>query len=93
MPNHVHALIIPSPGHELLRILQSLKAYTANEANKLIGGTGRFWQPESFDRYVRDANHYAKVVAYLENNPVKARLCRQPEDWPYGSAQFRALTR
>jgi len=93
MPNHVHALIIPHPDHKLSRILQSLKSYTANEANKLIGRTGRFWQPESFDRYVRDAHHYAKVVAYIEDNPVKARLCQEPEDWPHSSAHFRATTR
>ena len=30
-----------------------------------------------------------KVVAYIENNPVKARLCEKPEDWPFSSAWFR----
>jgi putative DNA methylase len=82
-------LLTPCAGHELSDILQSLKSYTANEANKLLHRRGQFWQPESFDRWVRDANHFAKVIAYIENNPVKARLCKKPEDWPYSSAWFR----
>ena len=89
MPNHAHMLMTPCANHELSAILQSLKSYTANEANKLAGHTGRFWQPESFDRRIRDANHFAKVIAYIENNPVKAHLCEKPEDWPFSSAWFR----
>src|ERR1044072_282082 len=89
MPNHAHMLLTPCAGHELSDILHSLKSYTANEANKLLQRSGQFWQTESFDRWVRDANHFVKVIAYIENNPVKARLCKQPEDWPFSSAWFR----
>jgi putative DNA methylase len=89
MPNHAHMLLTPCAGEELSAILHSLKSYTANEANKLLHRKGQFWQPESFDRWVRDANHFAKVIAYIENNPVKARLCKKPEDWPFSSAWFR----
>jgi REP element-mobilizing transposase RayT len=89
MPNHAHLLLTPGSGHELSDILHSLKSYTANEANKLLRRKGQFWQPESFDRWVRDANHFAKVIAYIENNPVKAHLCKKPEDWPFSSARFR----
>jgi putative DNA methylase len=88
MPNHAHMLLTPCAGHELSDILHSLKSYTANEANKLLRRSGQFWQTESFDRWVRDANHFAKVIAYIENNPVKARLCKKPEDWPFSSAWF-----
>jgi REP element-mobilizing transposase RayT len=91
MPNHVHALLTPQPGHDLSRILQSLESYTANEANKLLGLSGKFWQQESFDRYIRDPEHFVSVVRYIENNPVKSRLCLRPEDWPYSSARFRIV--
>ena|ERR1700730_13399948 len=89
MPNHVHMLLTPCADQELSAILHSLKSYTANEANKLAGRTGQFWQPESFDRYVRHADHFANVITYIENNPVKAHLCEKPEDWPFSSAWFR----
>ena len=90
MPNHVHLLATPRAGHELSGIMHSLKSYTASEANKILSRQGRFWQKESFDRYIRDAKHFHSVVAYIENNPVKAGLCEKPEGWPYGSAYFRA---
>jgi REP element-mobilizing transposase RayT len=93
MPNHAHMLLTPCANQELSAILHSLKSYTANEANKLIGRTGQFWQPESFDRWIRDPDHFAKVIAYIENNPVKARLCKRPEDWPFSSAWFRKRER
>ncbi len=89
MPNHAHMLLTPCAGHKLSDVFHSLKSYTANEANKLSGQAGQFWQPESFDRYVRDADHFQNVITYIENNPVKARLCKKPEDWPYSSAWFR----
>jgi len=88
MPNHVHVLCTPSTGYSLAQIMHSVKSFTASEANKVLNRTGRFWQKEYFDRYIRNAKHYAKVVAYIENNPVKSNLCERPEDWPFSSARF-----
>jgi REP element-mobilizing transposase RayT len=89
MPNHVHILCTPCAGRGLAEIMHSLKSYTSNEANKTLSRKGRFWQKEYFDRYIRNVRHYSKVLAYIENNPVKARLCEKPEEWPFGSARFR----
>jgi REP element-mobilizing transposase RayT len=50
---------------------------------------GEFWQREYLDRYVRNAEHYTKVVAYIEDNPVKAGLAKLKTDWPWSSARFR----
>jgi putative DNA methylase len=91
MPNHVHLLLTPQAGFEFSGILHSLKSFTSHEANKLIGRKGQLWQTESFDRFIRDDRHYVNVIAYIENNPVKARLCQMPEDWPYSSARLRKI--
>ena len=86
MPNHAHVLLTPLAGFHLDEIEHSIKSYTANEANKLLGRKGQFWAIECFDRYIRDWRHFNAVVRYIENNPVKAKLCRRPEDWPFSSA-------
>ena len=87
MPNHVHAVIWPLPNHTLTRILQSWKRFTAREANKLLGRTGlAFWQPESFDHWIRNDEEHARCCRYVVNNPVKARLCQAIEDWRWSSA-------
>jgi len=90
MPNHVHNLIETKVGFPLADILHSWKSYTGSQANKLLDRRGEFWQREYLDRYVRDAEHYQAVVAYIEENPVKAGLARVKTDWPRSSARFRA---
>jgi REP element-mobilizing transposase RayT len=91
MPNHVHLLATPCGGHTLSGIMHSLKSYTAGEANKLLGLRGAFWMEDYFDRYIRNSAHYERTILYIENNPVKAKLCRTPEEWPFGSARFRSM--
>ncbi len=90
MPNHVHLVTTPLPGKSLAGIIQSLKSFTANEANKVLGRRGTFWMPDYFDRYIRSQRHLVAAIVCVENNPVKAGLCRRPEDWPFSSAWFRA---
>lgn len=88
MPNHVHALIeigdVP-----LSKIIQNWKLLVAVKANKLLGRSGDFWQPDYWDTFMRDEAQRIKAVRYIENNPVKAGLCRAPEEWPHTSARFR----
>ena len=93
MPNHVHALVGIGE-FPLGRIIQNWKSIAAIEANKLLKRVGRFWQPDYWDRYMRDDDQVRKAIRYIENNPVKAKLCRAPEEWPFSSARFRdPLTR
>ena len=91
MPNHVHLVIRPlvqPSGKHAARsgILSSFKRHTARRCNLLLGRRGRFWQDESYDRVVRDQEELARVVRYVEFNPVRAGLCQRIEDWPYSSA-------
>ncbi|HTV40521.1 MAG TPA: transposase [Candidatus Sulfotelmatobacter sp.] len=51
--------------------------------------TGKFWEADYFDRFVRDDDHYRRVVHYIENNPNKAGLVKGTGDWPWSSARFR----
>jgi REP element-mobilizing transposase RayT len=69
--------------------MQSFKSLTSHKANKLLRRKGQFWMPDYFDRYIRNAEHFKKTVRYIENNPVKAGLCKHPQDWPFSSAWFR----
>ena len=88
MPNHVHVLIETVPGHPMSAVVQSWKSFTAKEANKLLRRTGVFWQPEYFDRAIRDERHFVSAVQYIHNNPVKAGLASRAEDWPQSRAML-----
>ncbi|MCO5053605.1 MAG: transposase [Verrucomicrobiae bacterium] len=90
MPNHVHAVVWPLPGHTLSDILHSWKSFTSSKASQLLHRKHQeFWQTESFDHWIRDDEEHARLVAYVENNPVKARLCKAPGDWKWSSASSR----
>ena len=89
MPNHGHVLLMPFEGYRVSDIMHSIKSFTAHFGNEFLNRKGRFWAKEYFDRYIRDQRHFANTIAYIENNPVKARLCKSPEQWPYGSAYFK----
>ncbi|HHH28767.1 MAG TPA: DUF1156 domain-containing protein, partial [Polyangiaceae bacterium] len=89
MPNHVHVLVTPLYGNSLSSIVHSWKSYTAKQANDLLGRTGSFWAKDYFDRMIRDERHFNAVLAYIHNNPVKARLCETPEAWRWSSAWER----
>ena len=65
MPNHVHVLLGPLPGHTLAKVLHSWKSYTAHAANQMLGRSGAFWQREYWDRYIRDDNHLNQAIRYM----------------------------
>jgi REP element-mobilizing transposase RayT len=88
MPNHVHTLIETIEGYPLHTVVHSWKSYTANKANQILGRTGKFWFADYYDRYIRDERHLASALGYIYENPVKAGLVEEAEDWPFSSARF-----
>ena len=68
MPNHVHALVTPLGEHTLSEILHSWKSFTANEINARSGGSGSFWQKETFDHILRGPAYMERFRAYIRAN-------------------------
>ncbi|HEV7667210.1 MAG TPA: transposase [Thermoanaerobaculia bacterium] len=89
MPNHVHALIETIGEWPLDRVVHGWKSYTSHQANRLLGRTGSFWAREYHDRFVRDDDHLAICVRYIENNPLAAGLVLQADSWRWSSARRR----
>lgn len=99
MPNHVHILIdtkqqleqinndfiadIPEGYVQLDKIMQLIKGSIARYANLALGRTGKFWQRDSYDHYIRNEKEWQNILAYILNNPVKAGLVKDWENWPY----------
>ena len=79
MPNHVHVLIEVNEGWSLSRIMHGWRSYTAKEANRILGRTGKIWMEEYYDRYIRDDYHLQKTINYILNNPANAGL----DEWPW----------
>lgn len=88
MSNHIHILFQPLKdqnvnSYHLTKIVQGLKSYTAKKINQLLDSSGRVWEKGYFDRIIRNETDYWNVVEYILNNPVKARVVKNWEDYPY----------
>jgi urease accessory protein len=91
MPNHVHVLLRPLGGFTLSGVVKSWKQFTSMQVKHLLRmPPGRLWQPEAYDHWVRDDADGARIVRYIECNPVKAGLCENPADWRWSSANDSA---
>ncbi len=91
MANHVHLLALPRVAPS--RFLQTLKGYTARQANLLLKRTGQpFWQSESYDHWVRNEEEGRRIKAYIESNPVKAGLVESAEEYRWSSAWRERVT-
>ncbi len=89
MPNHVHLVMaLERNGISLYKVLQSLKRFTAREANKILSRAGAFWQHESYDHVVRDGKELVRVIAYVLSNPEKAGLVGQWKSWRWSYTQM-----
>jgi len=94
MPNHVHVLI--DPAEAISKTIQGWKSFTARwllKHNERLGlgipDPHHVWMREYWDRFIRDDDHLRATIDYIHRNPVKAGLCREPEDWPWSSANLR----
>lgn len=81
MPNHVHLLIRrgESP-YSLKVILRRFKGRSARWCNETLGRSGKFWQQDWFDRWMRHEGELLKTIGYIRSNPIKAKLCKAWED-------------
>ena len=81
MPDHIHLLLTPQD-ITLERSIQLIKGgFSRRMASKLP-----IWQRGFTDRRMRDRDDFLTYRSYIHDNPVRGRLCQQPEDYPYSSA-------
>lgn len=84
MPNHVHLVFeLLKNNRSISKIMQSIKRVSARKSNLFLKREGKFWQDESFDRWIRNDKELFNVVNYVLRNPVKAGLVEYWGDWQY----------
>jgi putative transposase len=76
-----HPLRFESIDPPMSAIMQSIKGYTARQANKILNRKGSFWEAESYDHEVGDSEEFGRIIRYVLNNPVKAGLVSDWRKW------------
>ena len=88
MPDHVHAFVaINDQKISLSDWMKSLKnALSKTMRSKRIPAP--HWQKTFFDHVLRGADSYTEKWHYVRENPVRAGLVRQWQDWPFQGEIF-----
>ena len=82
MVNHVHISIYPEA--RLSRITKAIKNHSARQANAIFA---HHWAHRlAVLARVRGPEELAKIVRYIEENPVAAGLVSRGENWRWSSA-------
>lgn len=82
MPDHIHLFVRIEGGSKLSDFVRLLK----QELTKTLRGLGvqdDIWQPGFFDRLLRYSESYYSKWNYVRENPVRAGLVREPDEWPW----------
>lgn len=94
LSNHAHLVLSPlakSDGsfYALRSIMHSLKSFTANKANTILGRSSKpFWQGESYDHVIRNEPEWQRVMMYVLNNPVNASLVESWDKWQWTYCKY-----
>ncbi len=85
MGNHVHLVATPQRDSSLAAALKPVHLRYAQHVNWSQGLAGRLWQGRFFSCPLDEA-HFWSAVRYVERNPVRARIVRYAENYPWSSA-------
>jgi len=85
MTNHIHLIAVPSSEEGLQQLLKPLHMRYAQRLNRAQGWKGHVWQGRYFSSAL-DEHYLWAALRYVERNPVRARLVRKAENYPWSSA-------
>jgi len=91
MPTHIHLLVRPGQGVNLSLIMMWIKTRSAKRWNAIHGSTDHMWGSRYFARIVNGGQAFDDVMAYIDQNAVKAGLVEKPADWQACGAFCREL--
>lgn len=86
MPNHTHVIAVPKTEKALGRAMVETHRRYTRHINFEKKWKGHLWQSR-FASFPMDEAYLMNCARYVELNPVRAGLCKQPEEWPWSSTR------
>jgi REP element-mobilizing transposase RayT len=87
MSNHYH-LLVEITQENLSKFMRQLNMNYAIYFNKKYHRSGHLWQGRFKSWYVTDEAYLYTLILYIEQNPLKAKIVKNVEDYPYSSAHI-----
>jgi len=91
MPDHVHLLVEGSSGTSDLRAFAKLARQRAGGLYARATGSS-LWQRGYYDRVLRRSDDISRFTKYIVENPVRAGLVENANDYPYVWSRLGAST-
>lgn len=85
MPNHFHLLITPHSDNGLGKLMQYVGRYYVQYFNQRYERTGTLWDGRYRATLVEPKGYFKACARYLEENPVRARLVKEPGAYDWSS--------
>jgi putative transposase len=79
MPDHVHFFVTNSSDRTLSQWVRLLKRYLS----QAIASSPPHWQKGFFDHLIRHSESYSEKWDYVCQNPARAGLVSEPDEWPW----------
>jgi REP element-mobilizing transposase RayT len=87
MSNHYH-LMIEIQEENLSKFMRQLNMNYAIYFNKKNKRVGHLWQGRFKSWYVTDEAYLYTLMLYIEQNPLKAKMVKSLEEYPYSSYNY-----
>ena len=91
MTNHVHLLVEPLKAIDLGRLIQSVGRRYVRYINQTYSRTGTLWEGRFKSAVVGRDEYLIACSRYIEMNPIRAGMVRDPGEDRWSSYLFRAL--
>ncbi len=90
MPNHIHFLIQTKKAADFSVFMKKLDLSYFHYYKKKYGWVGHFWQNRFKSQPVGKDNYFMQCGKYIELNPVRANIVKDPNDYLYSSYSYYA---
>ena len=86
MPNHTHLIAVPSDKDSLRSAIGEAHRRYSRMINFRKGWRGYFWQGR-FSSFVMDETYALAAARYIELNPARANIVKNPENYKWSSCK------
>jgi len=93
MTNHVHLIVRAAIGVQLRLAMQRLNLTYAKYLRRTYGHVGHVWQDRFRSLLIAEDAYLLQCGAYIDRNPVRAKLVTSPEAYPWSSFRVYAFGR
>ena len=88
MSNHFHLFVKQTTNeHSISSFISDLLNSYVKSINKMYQRSGTLFESKTKSKEITDESYFIWVIKYILENPVKANLVNQIQDWEFSNAR------